>query len=173
MNLKSILMELYRDILKEVLDFNNIAILDYRKINSEQYEFQYKGMDIDASFQPMGYDELTFAQQFIMPTNNVINMTFSVNDLEDQALKLPLKDMLPIFNTLRVIADDYVSIKKPDILVFISTSREGGVGTDKGKDKVYELMLRKFMPNGYGVGKCVFKPANMAGFCLYKVKRKK
>lgn len=173
MNLKSVLMELYRDILKEVLDFNNIAILDYQKVNSRKYTFSFNDSEIVAEFQPMGFDELTFKQQFIQPTNNVINMSFSVDDVESQAYKTTLAEMLPIFNTLRVIAEDYVSNQKPDILTIISTSRLGGAATDKSKDRIYELLMRKHLMPGYGIGECEFISAKMKGFYLYKVKRKR
>mgnify|MGYP003556256593 FL=1 len=172
MNLKSVLMELYRDIIKEVLDFNNIAILDYQKVNSNQYKFEQNGLDIEVLFQESDFDEFEFPN-YILPTNHIFNVAFSVNDDEGQWKKTTLGEMLPIYNTVREITTEFVNNVKPDVLVVISMDRLGLPVTDKSKDKIYELMMRKFAPTNYGIVKAVFKPANMVGFCLYKVKRKR
>lgn len=170
MKLKSLLLELYKDIIHEIFDFENIEILDFHRISNNSYKFEYNNFEINVIFQDAKYEDFEFKQKFLKNTNSVVNMSFSVNDVEDQADKTDISILLPIYNTLRYIATEYITTKKPDIVICISTNRYGKFETDSGKDRIYELIMRKYTPPNYGVGQCTFKPANLSGFCLYKIK---
>lgn len=166
------LREVYKLLLSEILDFDKIYIPDYRKISSNLFEFEYDTDNLTLSgivrFQDVAVEDWIIPDHILSSRSDIKNVSFTINDSDDQSLITNQKVLISILAVIKKCVDEYITSNDPDILLFVSVSRTGELKVDTSKDSIYKLLMRKYLPNGYGVSDCEFTPTNMKGFCVFK-----
>lgn len=166
------LLELYREIVDEVFDFNNVQTYKL-KPTFEGWEFQsiINGMEIPVYI----YIQDTTIDRFDVPTKlrsakNVVNFGFEIGNarISSQYTKSTYKDYIKILATVGEALDEYISIKHPDIVTFFSENKHGGQSVDSQKDNVYFKAIDRNKPSGYEVENVFDVVDKKLGIMIYK-----
>lgn len=166
------LREVYKLLLSEILDFDKIYIPNYQKLSNDKFEFVYDSGGLSLSgivlFQDIDVEDWNIPNHIINNRFDIKNVSFTINDSDDQSLITNQKVLISILAVIKKCVDEYIASNDPDILLFVSVSRTGELKVDTSKDSIYKLLMRKYLPSGYGVSDCEFTPTNMKGFCVFK-----
>lgn len=160
------------EILKEILDYENIADYEIEEINDFEYKFKtVDDSEVYIQFQDFTGDEVNeyfrFPETFGTKLKLVYNTAFSVDGDDAQAKVADLSYTLPIFKTITKINKTFISKINPDCITVFATSRTGE-GIDAVKLRIWKLNATKHRPTGYNMSKCFKRENNEVGFCLYK-----
>ena len=160
--------------ISEIMDFENIEIRDINRQNKYHYSFNSDGYDIDVYFHKT---ELNFDYFKIPPALKKLkdtesyNIGYSVNDIDGQFEKTNLKIFLPILKTIVEIINNFIQLNKPISLLIFGTDRSGEIASSSTKAKLYQIMIKKHLPNGYSSN--VAKLDSYDGLILYNEKYSK
>lgn len=146
------LTTLYEQILIEILDFNNIELLKYTKVNNNQYKIKINNDLVEINF----YNDKIEPDVFTLPEiitklydTETVHIGYTFNDVDTQFKKMPLNGFLPILKTIVEIVNRYIIKIAPKSLVVFSTDRYGSFGIDPTKDTIYKLLIKKYAPATY------------------------
>lgn len=157
--------------LNEIFDFNNIKEYDLTKLSNRH--FQVKEIGLDINFLTVGGKLLEFLPEYLNPTKS-FNVSFSIDGADDQAYKTNLQSYLPIMKAVVNAVKEFIQTDRPDLLIIISSDRSGVKSNDLKKDKIYKVLVQKFLPknwsflevdNSYGM--------THPGLVLYNIEIKK
>lgn len=154
---------LLNEVLNEVGDLKNIEPVPYTDIGNDRYYFKYEGMDVDVMFE---YYPLNEVKDTILPNmtsdifnkargnKNVLdldcyNLTFTVNNEDAQATKVPLSVLYTILSTVVKIAKEFVEKEQPFLITIFSASKFGSIATDKQKAMLYKEISKQNLPSDY------------------------
>lgn len=147
------LTTLYEQILIEILDFNNIELLKYTKVNNNQYKIKINNDLVEINF----YNDKIEPDVFTLPEiitklydTETVHIGYTFNDVDTQFKKMPLNGFLPILKTIVEIVNRYIIENQPNSLIIFSTDRYGSFEVDPAKDKIYKLLVKKYIPLNYG-----------------------
>lgn len=166
------LLELYREIVDEVFDFNNVQTYKL-KPTFEGWEFQsiINGTEIPVYI----YIQDTTIDRFDVPTKlrsakNVVNFGFEIGNarISSQYTKSTYKDYIKILATVGEALDEYISIKHPDIVTFFSENKHGGQSVDSQQDNVYFKAIDMNKSSGYEVENVFDVVDKKLGIMIYK-----
>lgn len=158
----------------EILDFNNINSVKFSKKSKFDYQFKLNDFIIDVIFDKT---ELNFDFVEVVPALKNLkdtvtyNIGYSVNDTDGQFEKTNLKVLLPILKTITEIINDFITANKPISLLVFGTNKSGDIEPDSVKGKMYQLMVSKFLPAGYGHSKV--KIDSYTGTIIYNIQYSK
>lgn len=173
LKLRYLLNEISRDSLKEILDFDGIEDLEFKKLNPYEYTFQTNDrLEGYVQFEHFIGDELNdykFQPLLTDKFSEFYNSAFSVDGVSSQAKESDLKYYYPILKVITKINHQFISEIKPDCLTIFTDARDGSGLSDSAKDRIFKLMAQKHPASGYGMSSVNFIPDNKDGFCLYKI----
>jgi hypothetical protein len=129
--------------LNEVFDFNNIKGYKLNRLSNRH--FQAKEIGLDINFIDIKGKLLDFLPEYLNPKNS-FNVSFSINGTDDQAYKTDLKSYLPIMKSVVNVIKEFIQSDDPDLLMIISSDRTGAKSNDPKKDKIYKVLVQKFLP---------------------------
>ena len=172
--LRYLINEIKFDLIKEVLDFNNIKSFEFTKLNNFEYEFEdHASQRVYVQFEEFIGDEIKQYFEFNPfledKLNKIYNCGFSINDITSKYRNDTLQDAFPLWKTIVLISHDFISNNQPECVTIFADSRDNsGVGKDSTKTRVFKLMIEKNAPSGYEISNVVLKPENVKGNCIYK-----
>lgn len=170
------LIEIYMKIIDEAFDFKNIN--SYKLIaNSEGWEFN---AEIAGDIVPVYiYFERSDSSRFKsspkmqpMIDNSVIayNFGFEIGSdrRSDQYSKTNFKDYIKIIATVGNALKELIKKYHPELVVFFSESKYGGIKVDPQKDDIYFSALDRNKPDGYEIDKIRDSVDGKIGLMLYR-----
>lgn len=161
----------------EILDFKNIREFTFEQVDQFNYKFDAGNFLVKVEFTKttlnFEYFETVPALKRLENTET-FNAGYSVNDVDSQYERSNLETLLPILKTISAVVNDFIQKNKPISVLVFPTDRFGNIAGDSTKAKIYQLMIRKFIPSGYGFNK--IKLDGDEGSIIYNInysKRKK
>lgn len=148
------LIRLYERILSEVLDLKNINVYKFTSKSLNEYEFDANGWKCDVIFNSVKLNtELVQVPDKIKHLDGMLgyNLTYTVNDDDEQYKKSNLSVFLPIITTVTQICKKFTMATEPNFIVIFATDRFGGEGIDSAKDRIYRILAKKHAPNNYAI----------------------
>ncbi len=158
--------------LMEVLDFKNIQTFDYKKISNDHYQFKVNEAIVDVLFDEFILDIGQFeVVPLIEPFNGkpLINVGYKFGGVETQFKKTDIKSFLPILKTVVEIIKEYVKLHDPFLISVFATGRDNLDSSDPTKLKIYQLLISRFHPDGFGISKISLD--GDTGVLLYNTKK--
>lgn len=169
------LLEIYREIVNEVMDFDNVK--PYKPIpNNSGWSFTAeindKFVNVEIFVEPANIIDFEVDQRLRI-AKNVVNFGFEIGEQgsTNQYEKTNFSDYIRILATVNVAMNRFIANNDVDIITFFSDSKFGGHQPDLQKDRVYYAALEKNLPAGFDIGDIFYKKNNKKGIMIYNTRK--
>jgi hypothetical protein len=150
-SLRTLIIEILDKIVINEIGEASIEPLDYKKISNDNYSFIFEFNDVSyvvkVRFTEI-WDDIIKQYYFSKVPNykdkEFYNVEFTINNIENQALKSDIKTILRIMTTLSYIVKEFIQNNNPDGLYIEATNKDINLLTGKQqKSYLYQAYLDK------------------------------
>ena len=150
-SLRTLVTEIVDKIIIDEIGEASVKPLDYKKISNDNYSFIFEFNDVSyvvkVRFTEI-WDDITKQYYFSKVPNykdkEFYNVEFTINNIENQALKSDIKTILRIMTTLSYIVKEFIQNNNPDGLYIEATNKDVNLLTGKEqKSYLYQAYLDK------------------------------
>ena len=150
-SLRTLIIEILDKIVINEIGEASVEPLDYKKISNDDYSFIFEFNDVSyvvkVRFTEI-WDDITKQYYFSKVPNykdkEFYNVEFTINNIENQALKSDIKTILRIMTTLSYIVKEFIQNNNPDGLYIEATNKDINLLTGKQqKSYLYQAYLDK------------------------------
>jgi hypothetical protein len=150
-SLRTLITEIVDEIIINEIGEASVEPLDYKKISNTNYSFVFYFNDISYVVKvrfTLIEDDITKQYYFSKVPNyknkEFYNVEFTINGIENQALKSDIKTILRIMTTLSYIVKEFIQNNNPDGLYIEATNKDINLLTGKEqKSYLYQAYLDK------------------------------
>jgi hypothetical protein len=150
-SLRTLITEIVDEIIINEIGEASVEPLDYKKISNTNYSFVFYFNDISYVVKvrfTLIEDDIIKQYYFSKVPNyknkEFYNVEFTINGIENQALKSDIKTILRIMTTLSYIVKEFIQNNNPDGLYIEATNKDINLLTGKEqKSYLYQAYLDK------------------------------
>ena len=150
-SLRTLIAEIIDKIIINEIGEASVEPLEYKKISDYNYSFRF---EFDSNFYRVKVqfelieDDISKQYYFSKVPNykdkEFYNVSFTINNIENQALKSDIKTILKIMTTLSYIVKEFIQNNNPDGLHIEATNKDINLMTGKEqKSYLYQAYLDK------------------------------